>query len=186
MMKDVYLDKINQSALQQDAFIKEILDQSRNSRLELKKEEIAFETLIDETFNQLKFATATGSKVEKYVKVNQPDAFYGDRWRLKVIFNNIISNAIRYRNGHDPIIHVDVNVIDHKAFVEVSDNGRGIPEEHLGNVCKMFYRATDDGAGSGLGLYIVKETIDKLQGDIKIESEVGRGTKVKLEIPEIA
>jgi signal transduction histidine kinase len=49
----------------------------------------------------------------------------------------------------------------------------------------MFYRATDDGAGSGLGLYIVKETIDKLQGAIHIESVEGKGTTVRLEIPEL-
>jgi signal transduction histidine kinase len=49
----------------------------------------------------------------------------------------------------------------------------------------MFYRATDDGAGSGLGLYIVKEAIDKLNGSIRIESEIGKGTTVMLEIPEI-
>jgi signal transduction histidine kinase len=50
----------------------------------------------------------------------------------------------------------------------------------------MFYRATDDGAGSGLGLYIVKEAIDKLNGSIDIDSEVGRGTLVTMEIPEVA
>jgi len=184
-MKNVYLEKINNSALQQDNFIREILDQSRNSRLEVKKDEILFEPLIDETFNQLKFATATGMAVEKIVQVRQEGSFYSDRWRLKVILNNIISNSIRYRNGHDPIIKVNVAISNHRAIVEIEDNGRGIPKEHLTKVYQMFYRATDDGAGSGLGLYIVKETMDKLQGLIKIESEVGKGTKVKLEIPEL-
>jgi signal transduction histidine kinase len=184
-MKNVYLEKINNSALQQDNFIREILDQSRNSRLEVKKDEILFEPLIDETFNQLKFATATGMAVEKIVQVRQEGSFYSDRWRLKVILNNIISNSIRYRNGHDPIIKVNVEISNHRAVVEIEDNGRGIPKEHLNKVYQMFYRATDDGAGSGLGLYIVKETMDKLQGLIKIESEVGKGTKVKLEIPEL-
>lgn len=184
-MKNVYLEKINNSALQQDSFIKEILDQSRNSRLEVKKEEILFEPLIDETFNQLKFATSTGTAVEKIVHVKQDGSFYSDRWRLKVILNNIISNSIRYRNGHDPVIKVNVDITDHKATVEIEDNGRGIPPEHLQNVYQMFYRATDDGAGSGLGLYIVKETMDKLHGMINIESEEGKGTKVKLEIPEL-
>ncbi|MBK7651713.1 MAG: MASE1 domain-containing protein [Flammeovirgaceae bacterium] len=184
-MKDVYLDKITNSALQQDSFIREILDQSRNSRLEVKKDEILFEPLIDETFNQLKFATATGTVVEKVVNVKQDGSFYSDRWRLKVILNNIISNSIRYRNGHDPVINVSVNIADHKAIVEITDNGRGIPKEHISKIYQMFYRATDDGAGSGLGLYIVKETMDKLKGQIKIESEEGRGTIVKLEIPEL-
>lgn len=184
-MATVYLDKIHSSALQQDNFIREILDQSRNSRLEVKKDEIQFEELIDETFNQLKFATSTGQAVEKIVDVKQASPFYSDRWRLKVILNNIISNSIRYRNGRDPVIKINVNVADQMAHFEIEDNGRGIAKEHIKNVYRMFYRATDDGAGSGLGLYIVKETIDKLQGSIAIESEEGKGTTVKLEIPEL-
>ncbi len=185
-MKDMYLDMVNKSALQQDNFIKEILDQSRNSRLEVKREEILFKPLIDETFNQLQFATSTGKAVEKVVNIHQERPFYSDRWRLKVILNNIISNSIRYRNGKDPIIHIDVNIHEHAVMMAIKDNGKGIEKDHLPNVYKMFYRATDDGAGSGLGLYIVKEIIEKLQGKIEIESEVGNGTIVKMEIPEIA
>jgi signal transduction histidine kinase len=184
-MKDMYLDMINKSAMQQDHFIKEILDQSRNSRLEVRREEIFFEPLIDETFTQLKFATPTGKSVEKIIHIKQDGPFYSDRWRLKVILNNIISNAIRYRNGKDPVIKVDVEITNHLASLAIEDNGKGIEKEHLPNIYKMFYRATDDGAGSGLGLYIVKEAIDKLNGDIQIDSTVGQGTRVQLQIPEI-
>ncbi len=183
--KDMYLEMIYKSALQQDDFIKEILDQSRNSRLEVKREEIFFEPLIDETFSQLKFATSTGKSVEKVISIRQDEPFYSDRWRLKVILNNIISNAIRYRNGKDPVIKVDIQISEHRATLAIQDNGKGIDNDHLPNIYKMFYRATDDGAGSGLGLYIVKEAIDKLNGEIEIESEVGKGTLVKLAIPEI-
>jgi signal transduction histidine kinase len=185
-MKDVYLDMINNSARQQDHFIREILDQSRNSRLEIKREEIFFQPIIEETFDQLRFATSTGQSVEKIINIKQEQPFYSDRWRLKVILNNIISNAIRYRNGKDPVIKVNVEVGSLGVKLEIEDNGKGIAKEHLANVCKMFYRATDDGAGSGLGLYIVKETIDKLNGTIKIDSEIGRGTMVELNIPEVA
>ncbi len=184
-MKNIYLEKITLSALQQDNFIKEILDQSRNSRLELKKEEILFAPLIEETFNQLSFAWNPGLVVEKSIQVNQTDIFYNDKWRLKVILNNIISNSIRYKNGKDPVIRIQVDVVDHKAYLSIQDNGRGIAEEHLDHVYRMFYRATDEGAGSGLGLYIVKETIDKLRGQVEIQSEIGKGTLVKLEIPEL-
>lgn len=185
-MKDTYLDMINNSALQQDHFIREILDQSRNSRLDVKREEIHFEPIIDETFSQLSFATPTGKAVEKIISVQQEKPFYCDRWRLKVILNNIISNAIRYRNGRDPVIKVNVNVTDDGAQVRIEDNGKGIAKEHLKHVCRMFYRATDDGAGSGLGLYIVKEAIDKLNGSINIDSVEGQGTTVQLMIPEVA
>lgn len=185
-MKDMYLDMIQNSALQQDHFIKEILDQSRNSRLEIKREGILFEPLINETFSQLKFATSTGKSIEKIISIKQDKPFYSDHWRLKVILNNILSNAIRYRNGKDPVIEVAIEIDDSRAILAIKDNGKGIDKEHLPNLCKMFYRATDDGAGSGLGLYIVKETVDKLNGNINIESELGKGTTVKLEIPEIA
>ncbi len=184
-MKDMYLDMINKSALQQDHFIKEILDQSRNSRLEVKREEIFFNPLIEETFNQLKFATSTGKSVEKNIRVSQQSGFYSDAWRLKVILNNIISNSIRYRNGREPVINVDVVVENSCVRLVIEDNGKGIEKHHLPNLCKMFYRATDDGAGSGLGLYIVKEAIDKLHGEIRIDSEVGKGTTVSLVIPEL-
>jgi signal transduction histidine kinase len=184
-MKDMYLEMINKSAMQQDDFIKEILDQSRNSRLDVKREEILFEPLIDETFNQLKFAISAGQSVERIVTVAQKQPFYSDRWRLKVILNNIISNAIRYRNGKDPVIKVDVTINESLASIAIQDNGKGIETEHLPNIYKMFYRATDDGAGSGLGLYIVKEAIDKLNGQIDIQSEVGKGTVVRFAIPEI-
>ncbi len=184
-MKDMYLDMILKSAIQQDHFIMEILDQSRNSRLEVKREEILFRTLIDETFNQLKFATNAGQGVEKVIKINQDQPFFSDRWRLKVILNNVISNAIRYRNGHDPVIKVNVDITEHAASVAIEDNGKGIEKDHLPNIYKMFYRATDDGAGSGLGLYIVKEAIEKLNGQINIESELGKGTTVTLQIPAL-
>src|SRR6478609_4397983 len=185
-MKDMYLEMVHKSALQQDNFIKEILDQSRNSRLEVRREKIVFEDLIEETFSQLRFVTTTGKAVEKIVNAHQKRPFYSDRWRLKVILNNIVSNSIRYRNGKDPVIHIDVEMQEHGVTLAIKDNGKGIEKDHLPNIYKMFYRATDDGAGSGLGLYIVKETIDKLQGKIDIESEVGKGTTVKMEIPEIA
>lgn len=185
-MKDMYLDMIYKSAQQQDSFINEILDHSRNSRLEVKPEEILFGPLIEETFDQLKFSLNIGYPVEKVISIKQDQPFVSDRWRVKVILNNILSNAIRYRNGHDPVIKVNVDINEHSATVAVEDNGKGIERSHLPNVYKMFYRATDDGAGSGLGLYIVKEAIGKLNGNINIESEVGKGTCVKFQIPALS
>jgi signal transduction histidine kinase len=67
----------------------------------------------------------------------------------------------------------------------VSDNGRGIHPEHIDNVFEMFYRATEDSQGSGLGLYIVKETVEKLQGTIYVRSTAREGTTFTLEIPNL-
>jgi signal transduction histidine kinase len=182
--KHAYLEMMEKSARQQDYFIKEILDQSRNSRLEVKREPVLFESLIEEAFEQLDYSNLNGNKLEKFISVDQNEPFYCDKWRLKVILNNIISNSIRYKNGKDPVIRVNARVNEHLLNLSIEDNGKGISKEHLSNLGKMFYRATDEGAGSGLGLYIVKETVHKLQGSLAIESEEGHGTTVKFEIPE--
>jgi signal transduction histidine kinase len=183
--KLAYLEMMEKSAKQQDYFIKEILDQSRNSRLEVKSEPVLFEPLIEEAFEQLDYSNLNGNRLEKIITVDQDQPFYCDKWRLKVILNNIISNSIRYKNGKDPIIRVNAKINEHLLNLSIQDNGKGISKDHISNLGKMFYRATDDGAGSGLGLYIVKETVEKLNGSLAIESEEGHGTTVKFEIPEV-
>lgn len=179
-----YLDMINASALQQDNFIRDILNQSRNSRLELQREEINFDNLVEEVFEQLLSGNKYG-KVEKNIQISQEESFFSDKWRLKVIMNNLISNSIRYRNGKDPVVGIDISVSKQLAKVTIEDNGRGIEKKHLPKVWSMFYRATDDNAGSGLGLYIVKETVSKLSGNVDINSKVGKGTKVTFQIPQL-
>jgi len=179
-----YLEMIEQSANQQDKFIKKILDQSRNARLELKKEEISFDHLINDTFSQLEYVDISES-VSKNININQDKPFFSDPWRLKVIFNNLLSNSIRYKNGDLPKINIDITIENNEAHIVIQDNGKGIPRKHLRHVFKMFYRATDENAGSGLGLYIVKETVDKLHGIIKLSSDLGKGTEVDLHIPSL-
>ena len=179
-----HLDMIAQSAERQDLFIKDILDLSRNSRLELSKEEIHFGNMIDEIFSQLKY-NAAEKNINKEINIQQPKPFICDLRRLKVILNNLISNSIRYSNGRKPQVKVDVVVSDNLAKIDIEDNGIGIAKKHLPKVFEMFYRATDDNAGSGLGLYIVKETMDKLNGKIEINSQENNGTLIHLEIPAI-
>jgi len=184
-MNEQYIGKLEDSAKLQDEFIQEILDQSRNARLEIKPDKIDLKKMINTTFDQLKFSNPN-EKVEKNIKVSGIKNFESDPWRLKVILNNIISNSIRYRNGKSPKIGIDIMIDKKEVFIKIEDNGRGIEEEHLSKVFDMFYRATDDNAGSGLGLYIVKETIDKLNGEIFIESVVNHGTTVNLKIPNLS
>ena len=71
------------------------------------------------------------------------------------------------------------------AHILIEDNGIGISKEEQKEVFKMFYRATERSTGSGLGLYIILETVEKLQGTIKMESEKYNGTSFYIEIPFI-
>ena len=117
---------------------------------------------------------------DEFVQVR---AFFSDQKRLKVILNNLLSNAIRYSNKENPQIKIGVKVDEAIAKITITDNGLGIGKEHVKNVFKMFYRATENNAGSGLGLYIVKETVDKLRGNVELNSLLDEGTTVNLEIP---
>ncbi len=180
-----YFDMIANSANQQDEFIKEILDLSKNSRLGVQKDKIKIKTLLNEVFD-LHAHSNTDKNILKDIEIDEKHPFVTDKTRLKVVLNNLVSNSIRYSNGHDPMIKVGVSIDKKSAKITINDNGKGIPKKHLKNVFRMFYRATDVNAGSGLGLYIVKETLDKLSGDIVISSKEKEGTNVFLEIPNLA
>jgi signal transduction histidine kinase len=179
-----YFDMVGKSAFQQDLFIKDILDISRNSRLIVDKKRIEWQKLIDDTFEQLKYSVKDKA-INKKISIAGRSSFYSDQRRIKVIFNNLISNAIRYSNGRDPVIEIDIKINKEHADIIISDNGEGIEKKHQKKVFEMFYRATDINAGSGLGLYIVKESVEKLNGEIDMVSDVGKGTKFLISLPNL-
>ncbi len=179
-----YRELMEKSLDRQNIFIGEILDYSRNARLILNKDEIEFEKLLNLTFEQYQFIEGWNI-ITKEVIVNQKDKFFTDKLRLNIILNNLISNALKYSTiaNSSPKVSVKVTADKLNATVEVSDNGSGIPEKHLEHLFKMFYRADDKKSGSGLGLYIAKEALNKLKGSIKVTSEVEKGSTFTFTIP---
>ena len=109
-----------------------------------------------------------------------------DRRRVKVLMNNIISNAIKYRkkNIPDACVNIDFHAGPDSYDIVITDNGEGIPDESKPRVFEMFYRASTTTFGTGLGLYICREIIHKLNGSIEIESTYGTGTSVVVSIPK--
>ncbi|QHT70978.1 HAMP domain-containing histidine kinase [Rhodocytophaga rosea] len=185
--KGQYLALMNKSIQKLDGFIQEIIHLSRNTRLEIQKDYIDFQKLVQNVLQEHAYMDNAG-KIEYITQVNQPTAFVSDYKRLEVVLNNVVSNAIRYANMYhsDPFVKIVVDVKPDKALIEVTDNGQGIGREHISKVFDMFYRATANKAGSGLGLYIVKETIQKLNGSIDLTSEPGCGTSFYIQVPSVS
>jgi signal transduction histidine kinase len=181
-----YLNMIEKSISKLDGFIRDIIDFSRNARMDVASDEVAFEKLIREVMEDLKYLDES-NRILRLVSVTGQGVFYSDAKRLKVITSNLISNAIKYHNPYaeNPIIEVKVDYNEKTAVMQVIDNGSGIAEEHLQNIFKMFYRATDNSKGSGLGLYIVKETIERISGEITVKSEVGKGTTFEITLDNL-
>ena len=124
-------------------------------------------------------------KVRFTANVVQNDIFWSDEMSIKIILNNLLSNAFNYqrKNIDDKFVEMNIEVKDNKAVITVKDNGIGIHESHINNIFTMFYRATSEETGSGLGLYNVKDALTKLNGEIEVDSKVNQGTIFKVTIP---
>jgi signal transduction histidine kinase len=183
---DTYFLMMQNSIHKLDDTLKEILDYSRNARSELNIEQVDLEKLIDDCFERLMYIEDS-EKINKTVLVQGNYPFYNDPYRLSVVFNNLISNAIKYKDGTKNFNIIDIRVTVTEANVQVvfRDNGIGISPEFIPKIFNMFFRATERSEGAGLGLYIVKETIEKLNGSIKVDAEVGEGTNFYVHLPNL-
>lgn len=181
-----YLKLLRDSTVKLDRFISDIIDYSRNTRLEINCLEVDFSSLIDDSFKHLNYMPGC-STLLKLINIDEHAKLYSDDRRLSIIFNNLISNAIKYQKSdiEDSFVNIEAEITDTELRVEIEDNGVGIAEEYIKNIFDMFYRASPEAKGSGLGLYIVQETLEKLNGTIEVESILGQGTKFTVIIPNM-
>lgn len=183
----MYLQLISQSVTRLDNYIREVLSISRNNRTRVESEEIDFEQIISEIKEDLAYLEEFKEvKIELNVTFETKETiFKSDKIRVKAIFDNLISNAIRYHNPYEEVSFVEIliQINQFQAQINIIDNGLGISNKHLVHIFDMFYRANDQKNGSGLGLYIVKETVLKLEGTIKVDSTPNLGTVFTLVLP---
>jgi PAS domain S-box-containing protein len=179
------LDLLEGSIKKLDSFILDILDYSKNSRLDQKREEIHFRDIVKDVLDHLKYMGAGTSNIDIKVSINEEFILYSDRGRINIILNNLISNAIRYSNPSSllPFVHIDIKTTEQGARISVKDNGIGINKENHLKVFDIFYRVASNSLGSGLGLYIVKEAVSKLNGTVSLLSAAGEGSEFIIYIP---
>jgi PAS domain S-box-containing protein len=184
--KDEYMELMRRSIHKLDEFIKDIIHFSRNARTPLTPKSIDFAGLLHEVVENLHYMKGARA-IQTHLHVTQELPFFSDPKRLTVVLNNLLANAFRYSDPYKPQSFVDVTVTvdDQGATIRIEDNGIGIEREHLDKIFLMFYRATESRSGSGLGLYIVKETIETLQGHIRVQSRIGEGTSFSIRLPNL-
>lgn len=182
----LYLDMMVRSIHNMDVFIKDLTHFSRNSRMEVVRESINFHELITKIDNSLKFEeNARIIKID--YQINQNQLFYSDPSRIETIVSNLLSNACKYHrfDSNNPYINIKIDVSEIKVIIEISDNGSGIADEYHNKIFQMFFRASEKSQGSGLGLYIVKSAIDKLEGNITLHSIHGKESTFTVEVPNL-
>lgn len=181
-----YIKKLKETLKTQDYILKDILDYSTNSRTEVNLDKINLYETINTIFDSLRYMDTAESKLSLQLHFPETTSLIIDKKRLEFILRNLLSNSVKYKditkNRH--YVTVSWHIEKNQYILTVEDNGIGIPKEDQSNIFKMFYRATTGAKGSGLGLYIVKETVEKLGGNINLSSEKGIYTRFTVSIPK--
>ncbi|MDN4164027.1 tetratricopeptide repeat-containing sensor histidine kinase [Cytophagales bacterium LB-30] len=105
---------------------------------------------------------------------------------LRIALSMILENVADYSHSTNPMCSISVDYTPQEFIITIKDNGQGIPEEYHKEVFDMYVRANESSKGNGLGLYIVKRAIMRLQGRIQLESTLGQGTTITLSFPDLS
>jgi signal transduction histidine kinase len=141
--------------------------------------------IIQEIIEDLKFAEGM-EQIYVRLDVSPNLEIVSDATRLKVILQNLIGNSFKYHDSQKQQQEVFIKAIreEGRVRIDIEDNGVGIPIEHQERIFEMFYRASEKSQGSGLGLYIVQETLARLKGSIQMKSTPGQGSQFRLFLPD--
>lgn len=179
-----YLDRMDTSVLKLEEFIKSIMEYSTNTKSDLSLQQIPFDGVINSITEDLRFYE-NADKIKLIKKYDSEFTLKSDIKRLHIILSNLITNCIKYHDyeQENPFIEICAKSDNEKVEIQVKDNGLGIDEDHLKHIFNMFYRASENADGSGLGLYIVQDTLEILNGGISVKSKVGEGTTFTILLP---
>lgn len=179
-----YLDLMEKSINQLDDLIKDFLNYSRNQRMGEQYAPIDLRKLTNNLIENLRY-TDKAELINWQIEIEPHFEFISDEPRFKMALSNLLSNAIRYHDyGKKDHLFVRIKAEnkDGKSIISISDNGIGIEESKQHHLFEMFYRASNRPGGTGLGLYLVKQIVEKLQGTVSFTSEFGMGTTFTIEL----
>ena len=180
----LHLNMMEKSIERLDDFIKDIIEYSRNKHVDVKLETINFTNLLENSLESLWYLENT-NKINIEININDKVGFVSDSKRISIVLNNFISNAIKYHDLEKkaPSIWIGINTTKKEAIITIKDNGLGIEEKEIDKIFNMFYRVSSRIMGSGIGLFIVKEVLTKLNGTMVVKSKLGEGSMFTIKIP---
>lgn len=164
--------------------INKTLQYYKNHRFQTINERVDFKALTDQLILLHKQANGLTDQIDFSINIKQPIDFWGDTFRVEIILGNLISNAIKFQKPSfdDKKINISIKVTPLEAQIIVADNGMGIFKEHLPKIFTQFFKGKHE-KGTGLGLFIVKEALDKIEGTINVKSDIDEGSIFTIRIP---
>lgn len=166
-----------------DLFLHQLSTHSQNARRDIDVSRVDMNVLIGKILRELSVIPELAA-IEVNTRIHVGE-FYSDSERIGTVLFHVLKNAVDFVDSSKPGKEIDIqaNIVRSKLVIEIFDNGIGIAEERVPNVFDMFYKASTKSRGSGLGLYLVRETVTRLNGIVSLYSKLGVGTLVRLEIP---
>lgn len=169
---------------QMDETIKEILEYSRNARMEIIPEPLNIERMVTNIKDNVSHITGRNN-IKFSARIEETVPFFSDKSRVNALINNLVTNAYKYTRTEEPDPYVKFSFTSNasEGIIRVEDNGEGIAEEYHRKIFEMFFRASEQYDGSGLGLYICKEIVSRLQGSIEVQSTPMKGSIFIVKLP---
>ena len=180
-----YLAMIEKTVGKLDLFVQNLINYHQNMKNGQLLANVNFDLIFDEIITN--YRHFDGANEVRFIKDIKADGDFNlDEMRLKMVLNNFISNAVKFRDRTkpDPFIKLNVETEADNIVITCEDNGIGIEKELIPRIYDMFYRITEDNNGSGIGLYIAKEAAERMGGSIEVESSIGSGSKFVIIIPK--
>jgi signal transduction histidine kinase len=179
-----YFEMYNQQILRLNNIIISLIEISRIKDREASKVNINFNTIIEECItsfmNLPNFANITFK-----INIDPNLKFKSDLSIITTIMQNLIENSIKYSKPEVlSTVNIDIKSIVASISIKVSDNGIGIDSSIQGKIFNMFFRGTEQSMGSGLGLYILKNAVEKIKGQILLDSTLNKGTTFEIILPQ--
>lgn len=177
-----YLDEVTAATHRMNRLVQDLLNFSRLSRIHLDLQPIRIDTAVEQALRQL-------SEGAKYVEVEPMNPFrvIAHEQTLIQAINNLITNGLKFQPpGTVPHVRVTARRRNSNVRISVQDNGIGVAPEHQERIFQVFERlhGQEEYPGTGIGLAIVKRGIQRMNGQIGLESELGKGSTFWIELPQ--
>jgi light-regulated signal transduction histidine kinase (bacteriophytochrome) len=176
---------ISAGTAKMDSLLSGLLQLSRLGTAPLRFEPIRMNLLLQMVLGAMRYEIR---RLHAEVAVEDLPDCMGDAIQINQVFSNLIDNALKYQRAEEPLrIRISGHIDKNEVIYSVQDNGIGIAPEHYDKIFEIFHRLNPDGPqkGEGLGLTIVRRILDRLEGRIWVESELGRGSTFFVALPSV-
>ncbi|WP_052444708.1 PAS domain S-box protein [Flammeovirga sp. OC4] len=181
----IYLPMMNKNVDRVLDLIKDFGEFLRNNRQNLEPKSIDLFEELKLIIDSHQFHLSNDFVIN--LDISTSKRFVSDRIRLRSILTNLFTNSVKYSDADKGYKFLNIVIKDHLNGIEIQfeDNGEGISQSDQSKVFDMFYRASEYKEGTGLGLFIVKEAVEILGGEIELNSEKGLGCNIKVYLPAL-